>query len=426
MRRLSVLFLLPSCVLLAQSLAGPSHPLQQLIEAARTGDTGRLQQLFASELPGMQGRDGAAVWGQDFLFAVESATPATVAIDHQPALPMTSIPGTKYWYRLMTLRLGTTHNYNYFAGGRSLGTYDVAGYNPDSYPLPGVPHGTLSAMKTLQSKIYPGMSANYWVYVNAGADLTNGAPLMVWQDGETIVGNQDLLRLRLQIVSDNLVAKKRIPPMVHVLIQPGTGGEATGTRMRSIQYDTVSDRYARYLREEVLPDVEKTYKLRQDAYSRAVAGASSGAICAFNVAWYAPDRFSRVLSHIGSYVALQWHPEQGLDGGYIVSQKVRREPKKNIRVWLSDGMDDQEANNGSWPLNNIMLANSLKVKGYDFHFRFGEGMHAIAQGAMDLPESLAWLWRDYDPSKQEGSYQMDEAERVKPPFRVKVANREAW
>jgi hypothetical protein len=68
---------------------------------------------------------------------------------------------------------------------------------------------------------------------------------MVWQDGETIVGNADLLRLRLQIVSDNLVHKKLIPPMVHVLISPGSGGEATGTRMRSVQYDTVSGRYGK-------------------------------------------------------------------------------------------------------------------------------------------------------------------------------------
>ena len=377
-------------------------------------------------MPGLQGRDGAAVWGQDFVFAVQSDKPATLSVDHQPPVPMTNIAGTNYWYRLMTLRLGVTHNYNYLADGRSLGTYDVAGYNPDSYPQPGVARGTLSEKKSIASKIYPGMTANYWVYVNAGADTTRGAPLMVWQDGETIVGNQDLLRLRLQIVSDNLVHKKLIPPMVHVLISPGSGGEAQGTRMRSIQYDTVSDRYGRYLLEEILPEVEKTYKLRPDAYSRAIAGASSGAICALNVAWYHTAQFSRVLSHIGSYVALQWHPEQNQDGGYIISQRVRRDPRKNIRVWLSDGSDDQESPAGSWPLQNIMLANSLKLKAYDFHFRFGEGMHAIAQGAMDLPESLAWLWRDYDGSKREQTYEMDEAERVKPLFRVRIANRDVW
>jgi enterochelin esterase-like enzyme len=406
-------------------LNGQMHPVQALIEAARA-QSPVLKDLLAAGLPGLQGRDGAAVWGQEFLFALESDKPALVSVDRQPAVSMTNIPGTKYWYKLMTLRLGTTHNYNYLVDGKSAGTYDVAGYNPDSYPLPGVPHGQLSAMKTLTSTIHPGMSARYWVYVNAGADTTRGAPLMVWQDGETIVGNQDLLRLRMQIVSDNLVHKKLIPPMVHVLIAPGSGGEAEGTRMRSIQYDTVSDRYGKYLLEEVLPDVEKTYKLRPDAYSRAIAGASSGAICAFNVGWYYPSQFSRVLSHIGSYVALQGRPEKGLDGGYIVSTKVRREQKKNLRVWVSDGANDQEVNPGSWPLNNIMLANGLKLKGYDFHFRFGEGMHAIAQGALDLPESLTWLWRDYDPAKTEQNYEMEEAERIKPLYRVKIANREAW
>ena len=414
-----------SCLTLS-ALAADLHPLQALIEAARSNSP-EMKTLIAGGLPGLRGRDGAAVWGQEFLFVVQSDQPASVSIDSEPALPMRQVPGsTDLWYKLATLRLGVTHSYTYSAAGKTIGTYDVAGYNPDSYPVPGVAQGKLSEKKTLVSKIYPGMTANYWVYVNVGADVQRGAPVMVWQDGETIIGNHDLLRLRLQTVSDNLVHKKLIPPMVHVLIQPGSGGEAEGTRMRSIQYDTVSDRYSKYLLEEILPDVEKTYKLRSDSYSRAIAGASSGAIAAFNAAWYRPDQFSRVLSHIGSYVALQWRPEQNLDGGYIVSHKVRREPKKNIRVWLSDGAGDNEGAGGSWPLNNIQLANSLKMKGYDFHFRFGQGTHAIAQGAMDLPESLAWLWRGYDSAKTEQAYEMDPAERAKPLFRVSVTNRDAW
>ncbi len=412
-------------VLMTGMLMGQGHPLQELIEAARAGSP-RLGELLSGGLPGLKGRDGAAVWGQEFLFAVESEKPAMVSIDEQPAVAMTLAPGTKVWYRLMTLRLGTTHTYTYLADGRPIGTYDVAGYNPDAYPLPGAARGKLSEMRTLKSKIYPGMTANYWVYMNPGPDMERGAPLMVWQDGETIVGNADLLRLRLQIVSDNLVHKKVIPPMVHVLISPGSGGEAVGTRMRSIQYDTVSDRYGRYLLEEVLPEVEKTYKVRNDAYSRAMAGASSGAICAWNVAWYFPGQFSRVLSHIGSYTGIQWRPEQNQDGGYIVSHRVRREARKNIRVWLSDGSDDIENQAGSWPLNNIELANGLKMKGYDFHFRFGEGSHAIAQGALDLPESLAWLWRGWEAGKTGETYEMEEAEKAKPLFRVKVVNREAW
>ena len=408
-------------VMLAAAVA-QDHPLQKLIEAARANSP-ELATLLGQGMPGLRGRDGVAVWGQEFLFAVQSATPAKVSIDKQPPLPMKHVAGTDFYYLLKTLRLGRTHQYLYLdAEGERIGTYEVAGYNPDSYPQPGVPRGTLSERKTLTSQVYPGMTANYWVYVNPGADTTNGAPLMVWQDGETIIGNQDLLRLRLQIVSDNLVAKGLIPPMVHVLIQPGTGQR----RMRSIQYDTVSDTYGKYLLEEILPDVEKTYKLRPEGYSRAIAGASSGAICAFNVAWYYPEQFSRVLSHIGSYTALQWRPEENLDGGYIVSQKVGREDKRNLRVWLSDGSDDSESRAGSWPLGNIELANALKLRDYDFHFRFGTSLHAIAQGALDLPESLAWLWRDYDPQKTEQVYEMEEEERAKPVFRVSITNRDAW
>jgi enterochelin esterase family protein len=418
MRKLLILFLL-----MAGGLWAQKNPIQALVDAARV-DSPELAKLLGHDLPMLRGRDGVAVWGQEFLFAVESETPATVSIDHEPPLAMKRVAGTNYYYLLKTLRMGRTHQYHYFrADGSEIGAYEVASYNPEAYPMPGVPRGKLSQMKTLTSNVYPGMTSNYWVYVNPGADMTNGAPLMVWQDGETIIGNQDLIRLRLQIVSDNLVAKGFIPPMVHVLIQPGTAGER---RLRSIQYDTVSDVYGKYILEEVLPDVEKSYKLRKDAYSRAIAGASSGAICAFNVGWYYPEQFSRVLSHIGSFSAIQWHPELNQEGGYIVSHRVRREDRKNLRVWMSDGADDIENRTGSWPLNNIELANALKMRDYDFHFRFGTSMHAIAQGAMDLPESLAWLWRDYDPAKTEQTYEMEETEKAKPLFRVSITNREAW
>ena len=336
---------------------------------------------------------------------------------------MTRVPDSNIWYRLTRLRIGVTHNYHFHADGKPLPvaySYDVPGYGPDSYPQPGVPRGTLSERKTLASKIYPDMPVEYWVYVSPGYDPSRGAALMVWQDGQNLARG-DLFAFRLFTVTENLVQRKLIPPMIHVMIAPG---DKTGKR--SIQYDTVSDRYGRFLMEEVLPEVEKSYKLRGDAYSRAIGGLSSGGICALNVAMYFPDRFSRVLSGIGSYVALQWHPEEKLDGGNIYPFKVRREPKRNIRVWLSDGADDQEGGGGSWPLQNIQLANSLKLRGYDFHFRFGEGMHANAQAALDLPDSLIWLWRGYDPGKTEQTFEMEEVEREKPLFRVRIANRDAW
>ncbi len=114
MKRFSTLLFL-----FLSALGAQIHPLQELIEAARTHSP-RLKDLIAGGLPGLHGRDGAAVWGQEFLFAVESEAPASVSIDKQPAVAMTPIPGTKYWYKVMMLRLGTTHNYSYFASVASL------------------------------------------------------------------------------------------------------------------------------------------------------------------------------------------------------------------------------------------------------------------------------------------------------------------
>jgi enterochelin esterase family protein len=229
--------------------------------------------------------------------------------------------------------------------------------------------------------------------------------------------------------------------MVHVLVPPSTGGEgkafAPGTRysetMRCVQYDTFSDRYGRHIAEEVLPHAAREIKLRTDAYSRGTAGASSGGLSAFKLAWFHPHEFSRVHSIIGSFTDVYWDGDPNL-GGSIAATRVRRDPTRNIRVWMSDGTNDlelpvrsdQEAwGAGSWPLNNVMLANALKGSGYDFHFRFGEGYHGFGQGALDLPESLTWLWRDYDPERTEQVFEQDEAERSQPMYRVGITNREA-
>ena len=95
-------------------------------------------------------------------------------------------------------------------------------------------------------------------------------------------------------------------------------------------------------------------------------------------------------------------------------------------MWMSDGVDDLENQFGSWPLQNVQLANSLKMKGYDYHFRLGEAAHSGSQAALDLPESLAWLWRDYDPAKTEQAYEQDPAEKEKPMYRIKLLNRDSW
>lgn len=442
---------------------------RRLIEAARSGSpemAGLIERLFPKLKTARQkweppekrsgstagtatwgsalSSDVTAVWDQDFLFVTIHDQPVTIRIDEQPAVAMRQVPGTPYWFHLDQLRLGTTHNYIYSAGGVDLGYSTVAGYNMDSYPIAGAPRGVLSPMRTVASRIYGGAMTDYRLYSNAGIDRTNGAPLMIWFDGEDHVGDQDWGGLRLQTVTDNLVHQKRIPPMVHLLIQPGRGGtpqdkqfpaQEQDNGMRSLQYDTVSDALGRHLLEEVLPEVEKEARLRHDGYSRGAAGHSSGGIAAFKIAWFRPDAFSRAMPSNGSFVGLQWHPGRHVDGGYIFPFLIRREPRRNIRVWTSEGANDIDVDSGgrpdlyvggSWPLANIAMAQALKTKLYDFHFRFGDGYHNRAQQGLDLPEALSWLWRDYDPAKTSESFVQEASERRKPIYRLKIANRDAW
>ena len=352
------------------------------------------------------------VWGQDYLFLATSPTPVTVSIDLQPQRDLGQVDAN-HWMLLTKMRTGVLHQYQFYTGGKPLGARgDAVGYNPDSYPKPGVPHGKLSEKHTLTSKIYDGMKYDYWTYASAGVDPNVPAALMVWQDGQGL--EAELGGIRLITVTDNLVQQGLLPPIVHVMIAPGTS--ADGKPMRSIEYDTVSDHYPRFLMEEVLPDVEKTYKLRQDGYSRAIAGESSGGIAAFNAAWFMPDRFARVHSAVGSFTSIQWRSKENVDGGNVYPFMVRKDPKRNIRMWMSDGADDLENNHGSWPMQAIQMANSLKFRNYDFHFRFGTAADGGAQAALDLPESLTWLWADYDPKKTSRILKWIRLKRISPSF----------
>jgi enterochelin esterase-like enzyme len=314
----------------------------------------------------------------------------------------------------------------------------------DSIQHAGVPTGTLSEKLVHVSKIYDGMTSDYWIYVPAQYDPKVPAALMVFQDGSGYTDrNHDHPALN---VLDNLIAQHKIPVMIAIFTNPGDISASPNTptyrfvdayskkwsrtlkdSMRSTEYDTVSDRYARFLRDELIPEVAKKYNLRKDAYSHAITGLSSGGICSFNAAWQTPDQFSRVITWIGSFTSIQWHEDPTVpDGGQDYPEKVLHEPHRNLRVWVQDGANDQEnPNYGSWPLANIRMANALKLKSYDFHFSFGLGPHSAVEGAAEFPEEMIWLWRDYDPAKTEQTYTQDPAETSKPPFRVSIANREA-
>jgi enterochelin esterase family protein len=404
--------------------------MDHLLTLARTSpNSPEFRAALAKAFPDADVKSGVAYNsnGPDFIWAVESASQPSMILDDQPAGPLRRIAGTNLWFHVAQLRVGTSHRFHYLVNGAKFGgSYDVPAYTPDSYARPGVPQGKISEKLVHTSKLYGGMETNYWIYVPAQYNPAVPAALMVWQDGERYMTRnvEESCRLcpslyRLQEVTDNLIHDKKIPVMIHVFVSPGT---LNGKPLRSILYDTVSDKYGQFLLEELLPEVYAKYNIRKDAYSRAIQGQSSGGIAALTVAFNHPESFSRVYTVVGSFTALQWKPGE-LDGGNIYPFKVRREPKRNLRVWMNDGSEDQEANSGSWPLQNIQLANSLKLKGYDFHFSFGGGSHHAALAASELPQCLTWLWRDYDPARTEQVFEQSAEEQSKPPFRVRIYNR---
>jgi enterochelin esterase-like enzyme len=433
-------------------LGGPAFTAEkstatQLIELAKSNSPA-LKDAITTTLDAKELKDGTA-WigrGPDFFFALEATSKPGLLIDGAAGPQMLNLSGSNLWYASAHIEpVGRLHSFSYMMNGAKFGgRLDLPTFGPLSYQQPGIPAGTLSPKLFHASKIYDGMKSEYWIYVPAQYDPHTPTALMVFQDGEWYLdrnGNNPALN-----VIDNLIAQKKIPVMICVFINPGDIESSPGTptynlvkkysdewqrtlkdSMRSALYDTVSDRYVRFLHSEVLAEVEAKYNIRKDAYSRAITGLSSGGICSFNAAWQMPDQFSRVISWIGSFTSIQWKEDPAVaDGGQDYPEKVLHEAHRNLRVWLQDGSEDLELEKyGSWALANIRLANALKMKGYDFHFNFGKGTHNSGQGAAEFPEEMVWLWRDYDASKTSYTYEMEPAEKTKPLFRVSITNREA-
>jgi enterochelin esterase family protein len=401
-------------------LSAQAFSAAQLVKLAGDGDVPALARAISSTFQADELSKGTAVVseGGEFFWAVQAAEAPRLVVDDGPPVSVAAA-GNGLFYQTMKLTAGRTHGFYYLMNGKPMGgRTDVAAYLPEAYSQPGVPKGTLSEKMVHTSSIYPGMKSDYWVYAPAQYDPKVPAAVMIWQDGEAQIERDGSSRT-LNVI-DNLTYQKKIPVMIQIFISPGTVGDE---KMRSIEYDTVSDRYPRFLRDEILPEVSKRYNLRADGYSRGIGGESSGGICAFNAAWFMPDQFSRVITRIGSFTSIQWKTGAP-DGGQDYPFKVRKEPKRNIRVWSQDGYNDLENTHGSWPLQNIQMANSLKMREYDFHFSFGNGTHTRLGGFAEAPTELIWLWRGYDPAKTAQDFQMESEEKSAPMFRVRLAPRD--
>jgi enterochelin esterase-like enzyme len=299
---------------------------------------------------------------------------------------------------------------------------------PELEPKDGVPRGLVRqfVMDSVDSKYYPGIAREAFgtvdpenpktlivkihakpyqrtitVYVPAQYKKGKKAPFIVTHDGPAL----DKVDPALPNILDNLIAQKRVPAMIAVMIQNG-GGDAQGSE-RGLEYDTMSGTFAEFIEAEVLPAVEKTYavKLTRNAKGRAVMGCSSGAAAALTMAWYHPEWYSKVISYSGTYVNQQWPFKEATPGGAWGYHEsiIPNAKRKPIRIWMHVGDRDLYNPNvmrddmHDWVEANHRMAKVLKAKGYDYQY-----VYALDSGHCDkkvreqtLPQALEWVWRGY-------------------------------
>lgn len=273
---------------------------------------------------------------------------------------------------------------------------------PDSLPQDGVPKGDIRGPFHLASQVYPGTQHTYWVYVPAQYDPAAPAALMIFQDGQAFKDPDG--DIRAQNVLDNLIYRREIPVMLAVFINPGRTPEQVepspktgwgdGTTNRVVEYNSLDDKYARVITEELAPALYKEYNISKDPDQHGIGGSSSGAIAAFTVAWERPNEFRKVLSNVGSFVDIR--------GGYVYPERVLASEKKPIRIFLCDGRNDHRGigrdgvynEKRDWFLQNVRLMHALTEKGYDVNYSWSMNLHGQKYGGAIMPDMMRWLWRD--------------------------------
>ena len=279
-----------------------------------------------------------------------------------------------------------------FAAGRDADAQYTLG--PDSLLQEGVPHGTITQYHWKSERIYPGTERDYWLYMPQQYDGSQPACLMVFQDGKSYLGPE----LNAPVVFDNLIHTGAMPVTIGLFVSPGDKGPGNplygGTDNRSFEYDSLGDRYARFLIEELLPEIGKQCNITIDPAGRGICGISSGGICAFTVAWERPDAFRKVVSHCGSFADIR--------GGHVYPSLIRKTKARSLRVFLQTGAQDIDVIFGCWPIANRDMAAALAYREYDYQFVFGEAGHTLKHGGAIFPDTMRWLWRDYSKGMSKG------------------------
>jgi enterochelin esterase-like enzyme len=252
-----------------------------------------------------------------------------------------------------------------------------------------------------------------YVYVPAAYKDGAKAPLLIIHDGPAQL---NLVRNALDNLTVSTNANRRLPAFIAIAVQ--NGGNDGKKSERGLEYDTMSDRLARFINDEVLPavlhntDVKAAYPhiaFTDDPWGRAVLGCSSGGAAALTMAWFRPDLFRRVIAYSGTFVDQQdddgpeeaefplgaWEYHSGM-------KLIANSEKKPLRIFTHVSERDNRANDPeethhNWVMAGQRTAATLEAKGYHHRFVFSLGTNHCDRRVFEqtLADTLVWAWRGY-------------------------------
>lgn len=267
--------------------------------------------------------------------------------------------------------------------------------------------------KTLDPKKDVRVKRKIFVYVPAAYKDGTKAPILVTFDGPS---RFDLVRNALDNLTISKDPNRKLPAFIAIAVQNG-GNDSYGSQ-RGLEYDTMSDRHARFINDEVLPAVLADATIRadypkiaftKDPWGKGVMGCSSGGAAALTIGWFRPDLFRRLITYSGTFVDQQDDdaPEEkdyplGAWEYHSSMKLIEKSEKKPLRIFTHVSENDLRAKDPESTYHNWVMANKrtaavLKAKGYDYRFVFSKATRHCERKVFEhtLADTLVWMWKDY-------------------------------
>ena len=266
---------------------------------------------------------------------------------------------------------------------------------------------------TLDSRKNVRKERKIFVYVPAAYQNGTKAPILVMQDGPSRL---NLVRNALDNLTVSKDSNRQLPAFIVIAVQSG-GDDSKGSE-RGLEYDTMSDRYARFINEEVLPEVLNHAEIKlaypniaftENPWGKAAMGCSSGGAAALTMGWFRPDLFRRLITYSGTFVDQQ-DDDAAEEANYPLGaweyhssmKLIENGAKKPLRIFTHVSENDLRAKDPeetyhNWVMANERTAAALKAKGYDYRFVFSRSTRHCDTKVFEqtLADTLVWMWRGY-------------------------------